>query len=66
MFEQPVEEFIAAHHAMSSLTRAHIDASAFDAELRELLAPYCPDGFLRRRISTWIGWGLPIGNGGSH
>jgi SAM-dependent methyltransferase len=30
-FAQTVEAFIDAHHAMSTLTRAHIDAAAFDA-----------------------------------
>jgi len=58
-FEQSVEDFIDAHHAMSALTRAHIDAATFDAELRALLAPHCPDGVLRREICSEIAWGKP-------
>jgi SAM-dependent methyltransferase len=60
LFEQGVEGFIDAHHAMSALTRAHIDADAFDAEMRALFAPHCPDGVLRREICTEIAWGKPL------
>ena len=56
-FEQSVEAFIDAQHAMSSLTRAHIDADTFDSEIRALLAPYCPDGTLRREIRAGLEWG---------
>jgi SAM-dependent methyltransferase len=59
-FAQSVEAFIDAKHAMSSLTRAHIDAPAFDAELRALLAQHCPDGVVRRPIHAEIAWGSPI------
>ena len=59
-FVQRVEDFIDAHHAMSTLTRAHIDAGAFDAEVRALLAPYCPDGLLRRSIRGQVDWGRPL------
>lgn len=59
-FAQSVEEFIDAHHAMSTLTRAHIDAALFDREVRGLLAPYCPDGVLRRRIRGQVEWGQPL------
>jgi SAM-dependent methyltransferase len=59
-FTQTVEEFIDSHHARSTLVRAHIDAERFDCELRELLAPYCPDGVLRRAIRGQIVWGAPV------
>lgn len=58
-FTQSIEDFIDAHHAMSALTRAHIDAAAFDAEVRALLAPHCPDGSLTRAIAAHIAWGKP-------
>jgi SAM-dependent methyltransferase len=63
-FVQSVEDFIDAHHAMSSLTRSHIDADAFDAEMRTLLAPHCPGGILRRSIAAMIEWGTPLDRGG--
>ena len=63
-FAQSVEDFIDAHHAMSTLTRAHIDAAAFDAEVRALLAPHCPDGILRRPIRGELHWGKPLAGEG--
>ena len=58
--EQPIEDFIAGYHAASTLTRAHIDADAFDAEVRALLSRHCPDGVVRRRIIGDIVWGTPL------
>ncbi|MEX2207734.1 MAG: class I SAM-dependent methyltransferase [Myxococcota bacterium] len=59
-FSQSVEAFIDSHHARSTLTRAHIDAERFDSEVRELLAPHCPGGVLRRPIGGRVDWGLPL------
>lgn len=59
-FTQSVDDFIDAHHAMSALTRAHIDAKAFDGAARELLAPHCPQGVLRRPIRGQVEWGKPL------
>ena len=59
-FAQSVEAFIDSHHARSTLTRAHIDAERFDREVRDLLAPHCPDGILRRPIRGQIDWGRPL------
>lgn len=59
-FTQSVEAFIDSHHARSTLTRAHIDAERFDREVRELLAPHCPDGVLRRPIRGRVEWGKPL------
>jgi len=59
-FVQSIEDFIDAHHAMSTLTRAHIDADSFDAEVRALMAPHCPDGVVRRSIRGQIDWGRPL------
>ena len=41
-------------------TRAHIDAERFDREVRELLAPHCPDGVVRRPIRGRVDWGKPL------
>lgn len=62
-FVQTVEEYIDAFHAMSTLTRAHIDAAAFDAEVRALLAPHYPDGVIRREVAAHIAWGRPLDPG---
>ncbi len=59
-FAQTVDAFIDSHHARSTLVRAHIDAEQFGRELRELLAPHCPDGVLRRAIRGQIVWGVPL------
>lgn len=58
--EQPLEEFIAAHHAMSTLTPAHIDAEAFDDEVRAVMREHCPDGVVRRSEVADIAWGTPL------
>jgi SAM-dependent methyltransferase len=60
-FVTSVEDFIDGHHAMSSLTRAHIDAAAFDAEVRTLMLAHCPDGDVHRSIRGVVDWGRPLG-----
>jgi hypothetical protein len=60
-FEQPLEEYIAAFHANSTLTRAHIDARGFDAEVRAILMPHCPDGTMRLVVRSQVLWGKPLG-----
>jgi SAM-dependent methyltransferase len=59
-FEQRVEEYIAAFHANSTLTRAHIDADAFDAAARTVVAPHCPDGVVRLTVRSQVLWGKPL------
>ncbi len=58
--EQPLADYIAGFHAMSTLTRAHIDHAAFDAEARAAIAPHCPDGIVRRDLGALIVWGVPL------
>jgi ubiquinone/menaquinone biosynthesis C-methylase UbiE len=60
MFEQPIEAFISAFHAMSTLTRAHIDSKAFDCEVRGLMQSLCADGTVRRQIIGHVVWGKPL------
>ncbi len=59
-FEQTVAEYIAAFHANSTLTRAHIDAEGFDAEVRTVVAPHCPDGVVRLTVRSQVLWGKPV------
>lgn len=60
-FTQSLADFIAAFHANSTLTAAHIDAPAFDAEVSALMTPYCADGCLTRPIAGQVVWGRPLG-----
>ncbi len=60
MFEQPIDDFVAAFHAAASLTRAHIDAQAFDGEVRAVMREHCRDGIVRRPIVATIAWGRPL------
>lgn len=57
---QPIGDYIASFHAMSTLTRAHIDHAAFDDEARAAIAPHCPDGIVRRDLGAHIVWGVPL------
>jgi SAM-dependent methyltransferase len=59
-FEQTVEDFIAGYHAMSTLTRAHIDADSFDSEVRAVMRDFCPDGVVRRTVAANVFWGTPL------
>ncbi len=60
-FEQPLEEYIAGFHAHSTLTRAHIDANRFDAEVRAMVAPHCRDGLVQLTVHSQVLWGRPLG-----
>lgn len=60
MTEQRITDFIAAFHAMASLTRAYINANAFDREIQTVMTRHCPDGVVRRPIAAQIAWGRPL------
>lgn len=58
---QATEEYIASHHAMSGLATHRIGterAAAFDAELRELLAPY--GDTVEVQVTGYVVWGRPL------
>lgn len=57
---QRIEDYIAGFHAMSTLTRAHIDHAAFDVEAHAAIAPHCADGVVRRPLGAYIVWGVPL------
>lgn len=61
-FTQSIEDYIAAHHSYSSLTRNAITpegAAQFDAELREMVAAYATDGVLTLNVMGHVVWGKP-------
>ena len=63
-FRQPVNEYIEAYHAKSSLSRDHMtreSAAAFDREMREMLAPYANAGDITVQVVGHIVWGKPLG-----
>lgn len=58
---QRKEDYIASHHAMSGLATRRIGAdraAAFDAELREMLAPY--GATLDIEVTGYVVWGRPL------
>jgi ubiquinone/menaquinone biosynthesis C-methylase UbiE len=63
-FEQSVQNHIEAFHAQSSLSRDHVTperATAFDEEMREVLASHAQDGTVTVQVFGHIVWGKPQG-----
>lgn len=61
-FEQPIEDYIESIHSRNGFSRDRMqpeDAAAFDAGVRELVAPYAQGGMLHLRISALVTWGVP-------
>ena len=61
-FEQPVNAWIEAFHARNGFSRDRMDpqaATAFDQELRQIVAPYCPQGIVEQWVAARILWGYP-------
>lgn len=61
-FEQSVEDYIESIHSRNGFSRDRMrpdDAAAFDAGVRELVAPYAKGGTLHLRISALVTWGVP-------
>ena len=61
-FEQSVESYIESFHARSSLTRERLGrerALAFDAELRDLVAPFACHGMVVLEVAGVVSWGRP-------
>lgn len=60
--EQLAESYIESLHTRNGFSRARMTpsaAAAFDAALRRLVAPHCPDGVVRGQTQTTIVWGQP-------
>jgi ubiquinone/menaquinone biosynthesis C-methylase UbiE len=63
-FEQAVEDQVEGFHSQSSLSRDHMtpeNATAFDAEMRELLNSHAQDGRVTIQVFGHIVWGKPLG-----
>jgi hypothetical protein len=61
--QQTVADYIAAHHARSSLsleTMSGERAAEFDAEMRTLLEPFAEDGILSFSVVAGTTWGKPL------
>jgi hypothetical protein len=37
-----------------------VTAAAFDAALKVVLAPYCPDGMVHLQVGAGLIWGIPL------
>jgi SAM-dependent methyltransferase len=62
VFTQTVDEYILSEHSRSSLSLEAMGADAaaqFDADMRNVLAPYQRDGMLQYEVCTTIIWGKP-------
>ncbi len=60
---QPMDDYVESFHSRSSLSRENMppeDVEAFDAALRELVAPWSADGFVHLRTVGEIVWGFPL------
>jgi trans-aconitate methyltransferase len=60
LVKQPVEDYIAAHYAYSSLAgMSDEQAARFEQEMRELLMPFAQDGLLSFSVVATVVWGKP-------
>ncbi len=61
-FEQSIKGYIESFHARSSLTRERLGrerAAAFDAELRDLVAPFACHRMIALEVAGVVSWGRP-------
>ncbi len=63
-FTQSLADYVESFHGRAAFARARMDrvaATAFDAEVRSLVAPYCRDGeTLELQLVTEVVWGTPL------
>lgn len=62
-FQQTLDSYIQSFHARNgfSLNRMEpLAAAQFDRELRNVIEPFCPHGFVEQHISAHILWGRPL------
>jgi trans-aconitate methyltransferase len=62
-FHQSVEDYIQAFHARNGFSLDRMDpraAAQFDAELRSIVEPFCPQGVVEQHIATRVLWGRPL------
>lgn len=61
-FAQAIDDYVESFHTRNGLSRERMGPAAaaeFDAALRGLAAPHCPDGVVRGRVATRVVWGAP-------
>ncbi len=62
-FTQPLDDYIAAFHSMSSLSREHMGtdkAVDFDNEVRAVIGKYITNGMVEKQVYATIVWGRPM------
>jgi len=62
-FAQPLDDYIAAFHSMSSLSREHMgqeSALNFDHEVRAIVSKYITNGMVEKQVYGTIVWGRPL------
>jgi SAM-dependent methyltransferase len=63
-FAQPIAGYVESFHAMNGFSRERMTleaAAEFDAAVRALLAPFCPDGQVHLEVVATVTWGVPGG-----
>ena len=62
-FVQPLEDYIESFHSRNGLSRDRMGASAtaFDEQLRNIIAQYRPDPTLEFELVVDVAWGQPTG-----
>lgn len=63
-FEQSVDDYVTAIHSRNGFSLDRMrpeDAVAFDAGVRELVAPHAQSGALWLQIQAVVTWGIPVG-----
>lgn len=61
-FTQSIDDYIESFHARNGFSRERMsreDADGFDAEVKALLAGYCPTGEVTLQITALVAWGKP-------
>ena len=61
-FAQSIDDYVESFHSRNGLSRQRMSAAsqaAFDAAVRQLVQPCCPDGIVRRGIIAHVVWGAP-------
>jgi ubiquinone/menaquinone biosynthesis C-methylase UbiE len=62
VFQQSIADFIECQHSRATWARSAMGealASAFDADLAEMLRPHASDGLVRYELSSTLVWGRP-------
>jgi SAM-dependent methyltransferase len=60
--DQSIDDFVESYHSRNGLSRDRLTpeaAAAFDADMRAVVAPFCPDGIVHLQVSANMVWGLP-------